>query len=278
MYLLQLFDWYAASISIILICLCEIMIVGWIYGAENFVRDIEFMIGHRVERCWLICWKYITPSILSVRSRKFVIFNPRTCFELIFIVRSNIFQFIFVTTILFNTEVTYDGRQYPRWLIAIGWGSCVTSIICIPIYFVYKLSKMNGSLKKVLQLLESLLEFKCKKLVLTFKCYSIIWMVFSILANTNCIKTKQLGTGWWKGAQSLGRDDSKCWAALRCLMINYCIFYLSILTIYLFSLCIFFHCRNILPKKKASYLWRAITKTEFCSIYFKLVVLKSNQT
>lgn len=54
-----------------------------------------------------------------------------------------------MTTIIFNTEITYNGMDYPRWLIAIGWGSCILSIICIPIYFVYKLSKMNGSLKKV---------------------------------------------------------------------------------------------------------------------------------
>lgn len=66
MYWLQLFDWYAASISVILICLTEIIIVGWIYGVQNFVRDIEFMIGHRVGCCWIICWKYITPTILLV--------------------------------------------------------------------------------------------------------------------------------------------------------------------------------------------------------------------
>lgn len=66
MYLLQLFDWYAASISVILVCLCEVIIVGWIYGVKNFIRDIEFMIGNAVPKWWLICWKYITPAILSV--------------------------------------------------------------------------------------------------------------------------------------------------------------------------------------------------------------------
>jgi solute carrier family 6 amino acid transporter-like protein 5/7/9/14 len=32
MYVLQLFDWYAASTSVILICIVEVVIVGWIYG------------------------------------------------------------------------------------------------------------------------------------------------------------------------------------------------------------------------------------------------------
>lgn len=58
-------------------------------------------------------------------------------------------QFIFVTTILFNTQVTYNGMAYPQWLIRIGWASCLASIVCIPIYIVYKLSRMSGSLKKV---------------------------------------------------------------------------------------------------------------------------------
>lgn len=72
MYWLQLFDWYAASISVILICLVEIVIVGWIYGIHNFVRDVEFMIGHRVEWCWIVCWKYITPTILFVSVPHFI--------------------------------------------------------------------------------------------------------------------------------------------------------------------------------------------------------------
>lgn len=70
MYLLQLFDWYAASISIILICLTECLAVSWAYGMKNFVRDIEFMIGHKLERWWSISWKYITPSILLVSNAK----------------------------------------------------------------------------------------------------------------------------------------------------------------------------------------------------------------
>lgn len=62
MYLLQLFDWYAASISGILISLAN--------GIRNFVRDIEFMIGHRLERGWSISWKCITAGISMVSGRE----------------------------------------------------------------------------------------------------------------------------------------------------------------------------------------------------------------
>lgn len=75
MYLLQLFDWYAASISIILICLTEVGMAGWAYGMKNFVRDVEFMIGHKLERWWIICWKYITPFILTVGVFSLILMN-----------------------------------------------------------------------------------------------------------------------------------------------------------------------------------------------------------
>ncbi|XP_055642912.1 sodium- and chloride-dependent glycine transporter 2 isoform X2 [Toxorhynchites rutilus septentrionalis] len=68
LYLLQLFDWYSASISVILVCIVEVVIVGWIYGVGNFARDIGFMIDRPVERYWIVSWKYTTPIILTITS------------------------------------------------------------------------------------------------------------------------------------------------------------------------------------------------------------------
>lgn len=73
MYYLQLFDWYAASISVILICLVEVIIVGWTYGVDNFTRDIEFMTGQKVHWWWKLCWKIVTPIILTVSSKQYVL-------------------------------------------------------------------------------------------------------------------------------------------------------------------------------------------------------------
>lgn len=121
MYILQMFDWYAASISVMSICFVEVLIVGWTYGCENFVRDVEFMIGEKLHFWWPLCWKYITPTILS---------------------------FIFITTIVFNTRVSYNGIDYPDWAIGIGWCSCLISMLCIPAYMIYYLFSKKGSLKK----------------------------------------------------------------------------------------------------------------------------------
>uniref|UniRef100_A0A182TXD0 Transporter n=1 Tax=Anopheles melas TaxID=34690 RepID=A0A182TXD0_9DIPT len=122
MYLVQLLDWYSGSISVILVCIVEVIAVGWIYGCEQFMRDVEFMIDRKVERFWIVSWKYITPIVLT---------------------------FIFITTIVYNTEVSYNGLSYPRWAIGVGWASCLVSILCIPVFASYKLLHTKGSLTKV---------------------------------------------------------------------------------------------------------------------------------
>ncbi|XP_053672297.1 sodium- and chloride-dependent glycine transporter 1 [Anopheles nili] len=121
MYVVQLLDWYSASISVILVCIVEVIAVGWIYGCDNFVRDVQFMIDRKVERFWIIAWKFITPIVLI---------------------------FIFITTIAYNTEVSYNGQKYPRWAIAVGWASCLSSMLCIPAFIIYKLACSEGSFKK----------------------------------------------------------------------------------------------------------------------------------
>ncbi|XP_054745125.1 sodium- and chloride-dependent glycine transporter 1 [Anastrepha obliqua] len=124
MFILQLLDWYSASISVILICLLEVVMVAWIYGVDNFMDDIYFMIGKRPEIGWKICWVYITPTILIG---------------------------MFFTTIIFNRDITYNGIIYPRWAIALGWLSCCVSIACIPVYMIYALMRGKGSVMETLR-------------------------------------------------------------------------------------------------------------------------------
>lgn len=67
MYILQLFDWYSSALSIIVICLVEIFMIMYIYGMDNFLTDVEFMLGKRPNLFWKISWKFITPLVLIVR-------------------------------------------------------------------------------------------------------------------------------------------------------------------------------------------------------------------
>ncbi|VEN52504.1 unnamed protein product [Callosobruchus maculatus] len=65
MYWLQLFDWYSASISVVVICLSEVIVVGWTYGMKRFIRDVEFMTGEKLSWYWSLSWKFITPLYLA---------------------------------------------------------------------------------------------------------------------------------------------------------------------------------------------------------------------
>ncbi|XP_059221276.1 sodium- and chloride-dependent glycine transporter 1 isoform X2 [Stomoxys calcitrans] len=121
MYIVQLLDWYSASVSVILICIIEVLIVAWIYGVDNFVDDIYFMLGKKPERIWHYCWKYVTPLILV---------------------------FIFFTSIVFNRPVRYNDQVYPDWAVALGWCSCAISIICIPLYMLWTVCHRKGTLRE----------------------------------------------------------------------------------------------------------------------------------
>ena len=60
---------------------------------------------------------------------------------------------MFFMTIAFNTEITYNNIVYPKWSHVLGWLSAASSMICIPIYMIYKLVITPGTLKQVFVIL-----------------------------------------------------------------------------------------------------------------------------
>ncbi|KAM9824691.1 sodium-dependent neutral amino acid transporter B(0)AT1-like [Neosynchiropus ocellatus] len=65
-YWLALFDTFAGSIPLLVIGLCEMIAVIYIYGIDRFNRDIEFMIGHKPNIFWQATWRVISPLIMVV--------------------------------------------------------------------------------------------------------------------------------------------------------------------------------------------------------------------
>lgn len=68
MHLVYLMNVYGPGLSILFVVFVEAAGVCWLYGTDNFSRDIEKMIGHRPGIFWRICWKYISPFFLLVRN------------------------------------------------------------------------------------------------------------------------------------------------------------------------------------------------------------------
>uniref|UniRef100_A0A8C6UX40 Transporter n=1 Tax=Neogobius melanostomus TaxID=47308 RepID=A0A8C6UX40_9GOBI len=121
MYVFQLFDYYAASGMCLLFMLqCDPAVVS---GADRFYDNIEDMIGYRPGPYIKYCWLFLTPA---------------TC------IGTFAFSLIKYTPLKYNNEYVY-----PWWGYVIGWLLALSSMICIPLWMVYKLSTTQGTFREV---------------------------------------------------------------------------------------------------------------------------------
>lgn len=113
---------YGPGLAILFVVFVEAAGVFWFYGVENFSNDVESMLGQRPGLYWRICWKYISPVFLLV---------------------------IFIFSLLGYEEMLGEEYEYPEWSIALGWTLTLSSILCIPIYIIYKILITPGSIQYV---------------------------------------------------------------------------------------------------------------------------------
>ncbi|XP_022080336.1 sodium- and chloride-dependent GABA transporter 2-like [Acanthaster planci] len=120
MYVFQVYDYYSAS-GMVLLCMAffETIAIGWVYGGERFYQDIERMIGYRPFGWFKWCWMFFTPSIAVA---------------------------IWIFSVVTWTPLKYNDYTFPLWGEAIGWFFALNSMMCIPIYFVYRLVKARGTI------------------------------------------------------------------------------------------------------------------------------------
>ncbi|XP_020625267.1 sodium- and chloride-dependent taurine transporter-like [Orbicella faveolata] len=122
MYVLQLFDAYSGSGSVLLVVVfCESLAIGWLYGRHRFYDDMENMLGFRINPWIGWCWCFFAPI--------FCLF---------------IFIFQFVT----YSPLSYDNYKYPDWGQVIGWLLTLSSLSLIPAVMIYKLIKTTGTMKE----------------------------------------------------------------------------------------------------------------------------------
>uniref|UniRef100_A0A8C9SFM2 Transporter n=1 Tax=Scleropages formosus TaxID=113540 RepID=A0A8C9SFM2_SCLFO len=122
-YWLTMFNDYGATFALLLIVLIEIISVCYIYGLEQFAKDIEDMIGHRPNWYWKIVWAIVSPLIIIM-----------------------LFIFYIINYIMGGTP-TYQAwdkdlgqsvtTPYPPYAQAFIILLLVSSIICIPLSALY---------------------------------------------------------------------------------------------------------------------------------------------
>jgi len=56
-----------------------------------------------------------------------------------------------VTTLVFNTPVSYRDKEFPAWAQGLGWSSALVSLLMMPGYAIYLLAVTPGTLLERLQ-------------------------------------------------------------------------------------------------------------------------------
>ncbi|XP_069795977.1 sodium- and chloride-dependent GABA transporter 3 isoform X2 [Narcine bancroftii] len=120
MYIFQLFDSYASSgMCLLFVAIFECICIGWVYGSNRFYDNIEDMIGYRPFALFKWCWVFITPGICAA---------------------------IFIFFIVRYKPLKYNNVYvYPDWGYALGWALALSSMICIPLGFIFKIWSTEGS-------------------------------------------------------------------------------------------------------------------------------------
>ncbi|XP_071864779.1 sodium- and chloride-dependent glycine transporter 1-like [Bombus fervidus] len=107
MYWLHLMDKYAANWAVLFIAISECIVVGWIYGADRFLDDVQQMVGSH-SRFWRLFWKWMWKVI-----------TPATIFFILF---SNWVEY---------HPLTYNNYVYPKWANIVGWIISMLPILVI---------------------------------------------------------------------------------------------------------------------------------------------------
>jgi len=125
-YVFQLADTYGASgLCLLWVAFFETSVISWIYGIDNFYKDLDRMFGHKfpiTKRPWQVfgfLWKYGSPIMCA-----------------------STFAYIFVDW----NPTTYNNYVFPVYGELIGICMACSSILLVPIYAVYRLITTPGTL------------------------------------------------------------------------------------------------------------------------------------
>ncbi|OXA62302.1 Sodium- and chloride-dependent GABA transporter 2 [Folsomia candida] len=112
MYVFQIFDYYSASgMTLLWVCFCECIAVAWFYDVGRFSTNIKSMVGFRPNIFLAISWSYLTPILTMA---------------------------ILLYSIIQYEPLAYNKKyEYPVYAQVFGWALALSSMLMIPIHFIY---------------------------------------------------------------------------------------------------------------------------------------------
>ena len=116
-HMFTLFNDSAPSWNLLLLALVEVLVVGWMYGAERLLQDLDKMgmsIHPIMKIYWKICWKFTTPLVL--------------------------FALVVFSWINFG-HVIFEEYVYPIKIQILGYFITGCTLIWIPIFTIVEVNK-----------------------------------------------------------------------------------------------------------------------------------------
>nr|NP_611364.2 Lithium-inducible SLC6 transporter, isoform D [Drosophila melanogaster]AAF57648.3 Lithium-inducible SLC6 transporter, isoform D [Drosophila melanogaster] len=120
-FILNLVDFYGVSFTALILAIGELVAVAWIYGVNRFCEDIKFMMGIETGWYWRLCWRFITPGLMTA---------------------------VLIYMLLDMSALEYKGVGYPTLAHVFGCFLATLGLIQLPgwaIYAIYKKRGHNGS-------------------------------------------------------------------------------------------------------------------------------------
>lgn len=111
-WILELVDYFGGGFIIYVLVIIETMAIMYIYGLNNFVRDVKFMLDVELGIYWKFCWLVFIPLSLSG----------------------------ILVYVLCSMELpTMDGLYYPISAYASGWILAGLALLMVPVGFLHAL-------------------------------------------------------------------------------------------------------------------------------------------
>lgn len=116
---MKLVDYYGASFIAFILAIAELYTFSYIYGVDRLCRDIEFMLGFRPNLYWRVCWRFLTPGLMTV----------------------------ILGYTLYNLEPLKisDDIDYPPVAHVIGYCITALGLVQLPIFAIYAIYKQKES-------------------------------------------------------------------------------------------------------------------------------------